>query len=248
MAKVLCPFHSDNTPSMEVYPDGYGFCFVCRTRAPLEEVERLSGSVVSIEPRSIAKEDLEASLKYIRGLPKVSLRGLEFHADGNSYYVTKEGWPYYNRRMFDVEGSKGKYKCPSGHPKPLLRAHEALGGETSPILIVEGEINALSIASIGVPATVVCPGGSGDFFSRAGLANIPYYLNFSRQVLICDEDAAGAMAAIELSSKLKQQSKDVQILLMRRDANEVLCVDGKEALRKEICEKAGLGTSMPVWL
>ncbi len=200
MPKVLCPYHADTAPSMEVYPDRL-YCFVCRASVSHEAYAKASGQRVVAEPVERVKEDLQASMAYIKALPKMRIRGLDLPADSHSYFIV---WPegnYYHRRFFDTEAERGKYKCPAGWPKPLFIASPGIKGRT--LLIVEGEINALSIRA-AVPDIAVCsPGGAGDFASANGLKSLPYYLSFQRQVLVADEDAAGAMACIELGQHLR---------------------------------------------
>lgn len=39
LKRIICPFHDDHTPSMQIYEDGRGFCFSCNASATKEAIE-----------------------------------------------------------------------------------------------------------------------------------------------------------------------------------------------------------------
>jgi hypothetical protein len=142
--RIICPFHKgqngkdERTPSLVVYEDGYK-CYSCGANGPLSKLSLPPGFVpTALRP----PENLNASLKRIVSLPLAPVRGLNLPVDGDSYYIVWPGDNYYKRRKF-LSNDGPKYLCPVGHKKPLFVPYEKQGGM---LAIVEGEINALSLA------------------------------------------------------------------------------------------------------
>lgn len=230
--KVTCPWHDDANPSLEIYPDGV-YCWVCGAKATIAQYQAASGRGVT--PVTIKeKEDLQTSIDYIRGLPKAQIRGLELATDGASYFIVWPGEKYYLRRFFVDVGSR--YLGPTGHKRPLFIPSEgkldAISGRGKTVLIVEGEINALSVSKVLPDLGVMSPGSATEFANQGW--NLPRFLNYDRQVIIADEDAPGATACIKLAAELQKKSRDVQCVLMNPDANDWLTVRGEKALKEEV--------------
>jgi len=159
-------------------------------------------------------------------LPKANIRGLSLPCDSDSYYICFTPNKYYKRRFFDE--SKGKYRCPSGHAKPLFIADDS---NVPYLLIEEGELNALSMVEVGC-MSVVSPGGVGDFDKSEYL---DYYKNYKYIAIIVDHDAAGASAAIKLYSKLVKHTPYIKVSMWSEDANELLQQpDGKDRLKQKV--------------
>ena len=236
--KIRCPFHEDNTASLHIYEDGY-HCFGCGASGPLD---RLPAQYRPQEVPVKYVENVERTVSWIKSLPKKTIRGLNLHCSTDHYFIV---WPdglYYVRRGFiDVPG-RGKYKAPSGHARPLLIASH---GPQRQLAIVEGEINALSIAAVYPNLNIVSPGGAGDFYSKHSEKNLNYYRLFDKISLIVDKDPAGAKAAIELKSKLLQYGLEVTISLWEQDANDILMQYGKEGLKKQIQQTLEMPDELP---
>lgn len=219
--KILCPYHKESTPSFHVYPDGSGHCYGCGAHeGPSKQ------RIVPDEERYV--EDIQASIKYIKSLPRATIRGLSLHHDNDYYYVV---WPsddyYVRRRKVDVP-DRPKYVGAAGHRKPIFIARER--SRSVPLIVVEGQLNALSMAEAEIQASVVSPGAATDFKK---LANLPYYMGYDNIVLVLDNDAAGAMGAIELKGQLLAMGKtNVRIHLVNEDANEILQAGGPDAVRE----------------
>lgn len=223
--KKLCPYHNsgnERTPSLHIYPDGGEFCFACG------HYKKGSGNGQETDEEAKFKEDIEDTLSYISGLPRTTLRGLEFPTSGVGYYLMWPGKPYYKLRLFSEE--KSKYRCPPGHSKPLYVLGS--GQWDRPLWIVEGEINALSLKEV-CEDNIVSPGGVGDFCRSSYLTD---YTGYGRIVIAVDNDAPGAKAAMQLKAKLVQHTPDVSIELCKKDFNQILCDDGKEGLQKAYLE------------
>jgi hypothetical protein len=182
-------------------------------------------------------EDIDAKIKYIDSLSKAEIRGLVLPVDNKSYYLVWPGRDYYIQRFFEATSDRGKYKCPSGHQRPLYVSRQGVYREQ--LIIVEGELNAesfhVSLEDKTGRFTIVSPGSAGDFFSAKSDKHLPFYLKYSIIKLIADADKPGAIGCIELKSKLiRAGAKDVRIKLMATDANDMLVKHGKEALQKEV--------------
>lgn len=226
MPKIKCPYHEDSTASMEVYGDGFAHCFGCGITVEHEKL----GYTGPLREKYV--ENLEEKFAYINGLPKKEIRGVLLPYDSVSYFIVWPDGSYYNQRYFDL--TNGKYKLPSGHQKRLFWAKRQDYRDT--LIIVEGEINALSIALVcPTHCSVVCPGGAGDFYSRTSDKYLDTYMDYARVILVADKDSAGAIAVIQLKSNLLALgARNVTIHLMEVDANDILVKHGTEKLKDEI--------------
>lgn len=217
--RVLCPKHSESTPSCVIYDDGY-HCYGCGAHGPLSDLG------ITVAGYRRPKEDLSAALQTISKLPRVTVRGLQLPVDANHYYILWPDGDYYKKRS--KVATQAKYLCPSGHSKPLFKADVA-GRKT--LAIVEGEINALSLAAIYPPFDVVSPGGACEFTSRKYMT---FYQQYGTLVIVADEDTAGLKAAIELKAKVLTWTPHCMIYLMKEDCNDVLTKEGVQALRGHV--------------
>jgi len=221
--KVRCTHHEgDDTPSLEIYPDGSAHCFACNYHS--------FGNNTEYTPEVRYVEDIKESLDRIRTLPKAYARGLWLHHDADSYYIVWDNADYYiKRKIVDNDGGS-KYYSPSGHKKPLFVAQE--GSLEDTLIVVEGQLNALSIQQAGISNTIVSPGAATDFTK---ISNLPYYKPYSSIIIIVDGDPAGTKAAIELKATLIawDRSTKVGIYLADkgRDANDILQKDGPEGVK-----------------
>lgn len=219
--RILCPVHKEATPSMVLYDD-VGHCFGCGATIPLDKLG------VKAEQKEKYVEDIEASLKRIRELPKRDIRGFQLHCDPDYFYILFPGASYYKKRLI-ARTSGSKYVGPSGHQKPLFRAVDS--PENNTLAIVEGELNAMSLAACGFPVNVCSPGGAGDFYSKSMSKELTYYARHARILIVTDKDKAGAVAAIELKARLLGRSH-VMIQLVEKDFNELYQEpEGKEKIR-----------------
>lgn len=191
-------------------------------------------------------EDLNEKMVYINALPIENIRGLDFHFDSSGYYII---WPnsiYYKLRSWNSTSTSSKYLCPSGHTKPLM----VLPADklTRDLVIVEGEINALSLKTVRPHFDIVCPGGVGNFTDTtviSQLSNFHYYDN----IIICvDSDAAGLHGALKLKKLLYEADTTaiVVINLMEKDFNQLLVEYGKQF--KEAVKKEFDNLGLPTWV
>lgn len=215
--RVLCPKHEEETPSCVVYDDKY-HCFGCGANGPIADLG------LTVKHYRTVPEDLEKSLAYIKTLPVQTVRGLSLPCDSQFYYIVWPTGDYYKKRVKNPGGSS-KYLCPTGHSMPLLEASVA-GRKT--LAIVEGEINALSLAACYPPFDVVSPGGAATFAAKKYLN---FYKKYDRIVIIADADSAGLKAAIELKTEALKWTPKVIVSLVEEDANDLLLRGGKEGVR-----------------
>jgi hypothetical protein len=230
-SKIHCPFHQEETPSCHLYPDGFK-CYGCGAAGRLADLPNVGHSQLYVKPAPKYVEDIDAKIKYIDSLSTALIRGHNLPVDGESYYIVWPSRDYYIQRFFEAKDDRGKYKCPSGHQRPLYVPRTGL--YRGQLRIVEGELNALSVA-MACEGGVVSPGSAGDFHSAKSDKHLPFYLQYDRIMLIADADKPGAIGCIELKSKLMRAGKtDVSIKLMSTDANDILVKHGQEALKKEV--------------
>jgi DNA primase len=228
--------HADKTPSLKVYDDGSVHCFVCGYN-----VSNYAAPVlVKREP-----ENLGEKYAYIEGLTRQSHRGLTFRYDNRGYFVEWPGKDYYKLRLWCPKDGEPKYIGARGHRKPwfeliatrcgnhneedisILRPQEAI--------IVEGEINALSIKEALPEAQVISPGSATQFYDNEAKRNIPKLSVYKTLLVLVDDDQAGHKAALEFYKLAKPHCLDIRIKLMEEDANAVLCKeDGKQKLKEII--------------
>lgn len=221
--KINCPAHEDRTPSLHVYEDG-GFCFVCGYRCSLEELD--------VDPEIVRKEptDVGAEIQRINSLPRRGIRGLELPVDSSGFYIVWPGMDFYKKRWFrgDV-----RYTGPRGIRPPLFTYP---GSDKSVLIIVEGEMNAMSLkqAFPDTTATIASPGSASEL-----LRHLYDYLNYSYTYAIVDYDPAGVVNGVALKDELLRRGKRVELITLKQDFNDVLVSRGVNGV-KEVCQKEGL--------
>lgn len=207
-------FHDDSTASMKVYGD-FAYCFGCRVSVPVSELN-LPSKVVSKEVTNI-KEKFD----YINSLPIKKIRGVEVPYDSEGFYIR---WPrnkFYKKRLFS---GKSKYIGPSGHKVPLF----IVPGYYKHLLIIEGELNAISLSLvIWDEYTIVSPGSAGEL-----MKHIDYYRNYDKITIFSDYDAPGVVFGLQLKETLLRHGKKANLRLLKKDFNDILVKEGEEGLKK----------------
>lgn len=228
MMKILCPFHKEGTPSCAVYKDHFR-CYACGESGLLERLGMRSEQVPDEPP----KEDLEKSFRYINSLPYKEVRGMQLPADDRSYYIAWPDQVYYKRRFF--KDGQCKYVGASGHKKPpfWLRTYSTA---FDTLVIVEGEINAISVKIACPEFAVMSPGGVGDFTPHRAKQYLQSTIKYSTILIVADNDAPGAQAAIQLMGELRGRGRKVYAKLMAPDANDVLTGEGSGRLKEIILQ------------
>lgn len=222
--KIRCPDpeHEDSAPSCAVYDDGSGYCFSCNKY--FKEVAEPTKNVIK------HIEDLNEKFNYIESLPTTHTRGLVFPFDNDGYYIV---WPdrnYYKLRRWATLRGGDKYLSPSGHSKPLFRLPASKA--VSRLIIVEGEINALSLKFEIANCDIISPGSATSFTDNTMLSSLPTLAKYANILICVDEDVAGLSAALKLKELLKHDVLSVTINLMEKDFNQLLVDYGKEFKNK----------------
>lgn len=222
MQRILCPFHKEDTPSFVVYPDGQGHCFGCGAHQYNAGTSR----------PAVQAEDLEKSMQYIDSLPVKLIRELYLPADEHFYYVVWPDKSFYIKRAIK-DGNGPKYLSPVGHSRPPF----ILGSKEAKLCVmVEGEINALSLLMVETEAAIISLGSATAFTEGKMRLLKPSITPYKGFYAVFDNDPAGAIGAIETASYIRALERPCRIILQDRDFNEVLVQDGIEKLR-EIWQK-----------
>jgi hypothetical protein len=218
--KIHCPNHDDQNASLHLYPDR-AYCFTCGYSCPLEEIpdyEKIK--IYKKEPESV-----QETFRYIDNLPKVKIRGLLLRSSGNGYYVQWPDKTYYKFRQAGQE--RTRYLGPKGLRAPLFRIRS--GYSTNTVYVVEGELNALSLAEAYPERDfdVVSPGSVSEMQRHH-----KEYLRYDRVILVVDNDPAGvANGWIEKESLLKA-GKQCNLVCMNTDFNDLLQQGGVDLVRE----------------
>lgn len=231
--RILCPKHIESTPSCVLYDDHFK-CFGCGAYGTLESLGLGSNTRTYVD--TVPPEDVKESLEYVNSLPKEPIRGLELHTDERNYYIVWPDGAYYKSRSKSSEDNSKKYYCPKGVPKPpfFIRSGKQFSWYKKALMVVEGEINALSIAQCCSFIDILSPGGSGDFTSEKTKKALPFFQQYNKILLIADADKAGAEAVMGLAGFLRSNGIKTYAKLMDKDANDLLTGEGREALEKQI--------------
>lgn len=216
--RALCPQHNDTTPSMVIYGN-WAHCMVCQAHILTSELN-LPGSFTDYPRRE--PTDVKKQLERVNKLPLVKTRGLLLPTDSLGYYIVWPNGDFYKRRNF--EDTKARYTGPAGIKPPLF----VYPGKADHLVVVEGELNAMSLHQIVFGEYRVCSPGSATEMTR----HIKYYLQFKRVSIFVDNDPPGIVYGLMLKDLLLSKGKHVTIELMDKDFNDILQQEGEDAVRK----------------
>lgn len=214
---------------MVLYDTGHYHCYGCGAHGIWDKEK-----AALPEPEAY-KEDIQESLKYVDSLPVQLHRGLSLPCDGRSVYIRFPLCDYYKARLLDGFDHRSKYRCPTGHPKPLFWAVKQNHGY---LAIVEGELNALSLAQAYPWINICSPGSAGEFSCKRYL---PEYLMYSHIYIWVDEDKAGLTAGMKLYSELRAKSVlFVGLYSLTTDFNDILITGGIKEIESIVRNKMGV--------
>lgn len=204
------PAHTDDVPSMAIYEDG-GFCHACGY---------LDRSIANTDAPKREQENIGDKLEYIRSLPRKEIRGLQLPYDSSGYFIV---WPdnsYYKKRLWD---GPSRYMGPAGHKPSLLR----FSGLGSSLVIVEGELNAMSLR-FNYKSNIVSPGSATNIMNY-----LQDYLLYGPNIaIVVDRDPIGVVMGLELKRELQKRGKRVSLIAVKQDLNDVLQHEGIEGIKK----------------
>lgn len=222
--KILCPNHNDKTPSLHVYPE-FAFCFVCGYRCPSDKV------ATKEELETVKREptDIGGMIEYINNLPRGEIRGLQLHFDSNGYFIVWPDISFYKKRLTNGDA---RYVGPRGFRAPLFKIP---GTSLQNLIVVEGELNALSLAegynyiNSGVTngVTIVSPGSANEM-----LRHLNTYLTYDKVIAIVDKDIPGVVNGLKLKDEFIKRNKRIQLVTCEKDINQILQEEGKEGVAK----------------
>lgn len=225
--RVRCLFHKEDTPSLTLFEDGHYHCFGCGAHGWIDQYPELGTVELDEELGVKYVEDIKASLERISSLPKERYRSLELHFDQRGHYIVWPSNDYYKLRKRDAGSNSDKYRSPAGVSKRPFVLSPAAPATTA--IVVEGELNAISIWEACKFYPIICPGAATDFGSQEKSKFVDLYSPYKRLIVYTDADKAGCVAAINFKV-LMQQTHDVSIRLMERDFNEILQAKGKDGV------------------
>lgn len=157
-------------------------------------------------------------------------------------------FPFYD---MDGEIASSKYRSTitkafsqdQGAGGLLFGLHQTFDA-SKPLIICEGEMDALSVAEAGHPNWVSVPAGApakkeeGNSLRFSWIAELEEFLSKFRQFVLCvDSDTPGKQLAEEIARRLSR-SKCMTVTYPKgsKDANDVLMQHGKEVLAKVLDE------------
>lgn len=192
---------------------------VCGAHVRNEEL-----GVESVKQTKKLPENVKLSLSHIQSLPTKRIRGLQFHCeDSRAFYITWPNTEFYKKR--NLQG-KSRYTGPRG-VKPPIFLYE---GSKYKIVVIEGEINCMSVKSVyNGPETICSPGPASQFPKFIDL-----YKNYKRVILILDKDPTGIAYGEETKNKLLELGKRCDSVYLDTDYNDTLVRLGKKALLEQL--------------
>jgi hypothetical protein len=203
---------------MELYDDGWGHCFVCGAHIKMLDA-------INTPPRKVQEpEDVETSIRQIKQLPIKWVRGLQLHSNDRGYYII---WPDNNYYKFRLASGKPKYVGPTGHTPPLFWAQRLSSATT--LVIVEGELNALSLRAGWNHCDIVSPGSATNFGSKeAELLSLAG--QYDKVIIWTDDDSAGISAVWHVMPVLINRGIKTTCITQELDANDILVKHGAGAV------------------
>lgn len=193
-----------------------------KTVMPIVKDRNLSDDAVAyMAKRKIAYETLKAWR-----VTETDFKGKPVYCF--NYYDEKDQKPYVSYRGIGKNGSKGGCEA---NTKPILWGMWHID-KSKPILITEGQPDAMAVWQAGYKNVVSVPNGSNNF---NWIDNCWDWLQDVKEFIVwADDDQPGH----EMAKKIRERLKRVTIIYAdRKDANEVLYFDGPEKVM-EVIEKA----------
>ena len=228
---VLCPFHADTTPSMNIdLETGLYYCFSCQEGGDVFKFYMkqhncsfsVAKNAITGNNKTPILTETEVEIAHKNLLQSETLQKMLFIKRGWELTTIKErklGWydervyiPIYDRddilvniRKYDVlHQTKDKFKGVKGYNE--LRLYPTCSLEHDNIIIFAGEPDTILALQLGLPA-ITFTGGEGVFSERL----LTYFKD--KTIYICyDTDSKGNMASRLLSEKMINYAKETYII------------------------------------
>lgn len=169
-----------------------------------------------------------------RGISKATLdkRNVKQSKNGNIMFEYKDSDEavLIKYRSVPITGSKSEHHCDPGGKPVLWGLDECVPDK--PLIIVEGEIDALTLDECGIENVVSVPMGAGNA-DEAITNQYDKLLLFQSIIIWGDADKAGQEMVKKLAKRLGY-NKCTYIMSPCKDANELLQKHGKDAVLKAV--------------
>ncbi len=179
--------------------------------------------------------------KFLRRIPTYLWKQeLKSRRTGHSFVVDRAFWPYYQYdrlvgwvgRRLDKKDFQKYFRKPGCDAKKILFPFDYVrkyhkGDE--PIVLVEGEVDALNLLQAGIPA--LCILGSNNWSEEK--LDLLLSLNFKRAYLLMDPDAAGRSAEREIKPTLEAKFDFTKVLRIEGDDDPGSLDEGQLAWLKD---------------
>ena len=207
---------------------GLGTCHHCSEVFQLHTYKKKNTNKVYSKPKSLPGDLDERVIKWFkeeRGISEATLR--------KAKVTSSPGWIEFN---FYAYGELVNRKSRNAKKNFRLEKdcevvwynHDALFNFTD-IVIVEGEIDALSYIEAGVHNVISVPNGAKNFGYLD--SSIDLFDNIDKVFLSIDDDEAGQELQAELIRRLSAEKCHIITLPDAKDANEFLMANSTDALR-----------------
>ena len=213
---------------------GLGTCHHCGEVFQLHTFKRKTDKVYK-KPVPNENTSIDNRVREYFELRGISLRTLEV-----ARITTRPGWIefnyYINNELVNVKSrdAKKNFRLVSGAEKVLYNIDSTIGHDY--IIIVEGEIDALSCIESGYASVVSVPNGATvgrnnlDYLDSC----IGYFEGKSKVILATDKDEAGESLKAEIIRRIGTEVCYICELGSSKDINEVLVSSGVDGVRRVI--------------
>ena len=237
----ICPLcsHQRSSKNQKVkcasldWDSGRGHCHHCGETFQLHKQKRVTDKVY-IKPKIQGTDVNTRVVDYFKS------RGISSDTLQKAKVTSSNGWIHFNYyaggELVNIKhrDAKKKFRLEKGAERTLYNIDATLDSDY--IIIVEGEIDALSCMECGYRSVVSVPNGAVignnnlDYLDNC----IDYFEGKSKVILATDNDEAGESLKQEFIRRLGSEVCYVCELGSFKDINEVLISDGMDAVRSII--------------
>jgi len=225
---------------------GLGTCHNCNSTYQLHTYER-KGASEREYVRPVYQTPVAPSSKVVewfksRGISQSTLEAL--NVTEGSEYMPQTGQAentikfnyYIGNQLINIKYRDGRknFKLYKGAEKVFYNINSIVGHDS--VVIVEGEIDALSLHEAGVPNVISVPNGATlnhnnlDYLDNT----IDYFEDKTKVILAVDADEPGQMLKQEFIRRLGAENCYIVDFEDCKDANEYLIAHGKDKLKLAI--------------
>lgn len=222
-----CP-HCGSSDANSVYSDGHSYCFSCEKVTPADDDEgtyqsggsfSFEGDFAPIKSRKITEQTCR---KFnVRVAPGPLLR----------FPYTSESGQVVGYKERDKEKN---FRWHGKNSEKRLFGQQLFGGTKKSLVIVEGEMDALSVweARPKWPVVSISSGAAGAYKDLQN--QLKFCLEAEELILMFDQDEAGQQAAIKCASLFPPDKCLIAHLAGYKDASEALQANDAEAIRQAV--------------